>query len=113
MNHPSTDQIKVKQEPLEAEDDQQHEKLDLIPSNITPESKSKDNKTVHCKSFVFFVLSLQLFLLALLFTCDDCGIRYSNRNTLDAHREHYCTKRDLNKTHSTGKSIEISVNLSL
>ena len=42
--------------------------------------------------------------VALFFTCDNCGIRYSNRNTLDAHREHYCIKRDQAKNHSTGKN---------
>ena len=48
MNHQSTDEIKVKEEPLESE--QQHEKMDLLSSNIKPESlKLKDNKTVHCK----------------------------------------------------------------
>ena len=38
--------------------------------------------------------------LALLFTCEDCGIRFSNRTTLDAHRTHYCTKRETPSSNS-------------
>ncbi|CAF1258005.1 unnamed protein product [Didymodactylos carnosus] len=32
-------------------------------------------------------------LYPLVYSCEDCGIRYSNRGTLDAHRLHYCTRR--------------------
>ncbi|CAF0926914.1 unnamed protein product [Didymodactylos carnosus] len=32
-------------------------------------------------------------LYPLVFACEDCGIRYSNRGTLEAHRLHYCTRR--------------------
>ncbi|MBL8086358.1 MAG: hypothetical protein JNN26_27255 [Candidatus Obscuribacter sp.] len=62
MNHNSTDEIKIKEEPLESEDEQQqqqqqNEKMDLSSSNIKSESpthpsclsKSKDSKTIHCK----------------------------------------------------------------
>lgn len=43
--------------------------------------------------------------LALIFNCDTCGVRFSNRHTLDAHRLHYCTKHETTKSHSTGKYI--------
>ena len=117
MNHNATDEIKVKQEPLESEEEQPaHEKMDLSSSNIKPESptlssslsKAKDSKPIHCKKWISSTQLLLYFarfsFVALFFTCDNCGIRYSNRNTLDAHREHYCIKRDQAKNHSTGKN---------
>jgi len=95
----STDEtIKIKEEPIESE-----EKLD---SNST--IKSREIKKSHRKHSLTF-LSFRFFFkylfsrLVLVFTCEDCGIRYSNRSTLDAHREHYCTKREITKSHSTGK----------
>lgn len=119
MNHNSTDEIKIKEEPIESEEEQQqqqNEKMDLSSSNIKSESpthpsclsKSKDSKTIHCKKTNLNIHEKTFIspFIALFFTCDDCGIRYSNRNTLDAHREHYCTKRDLPKNHSTGKNFK-------
>jgi hypothetical protein len=117
MNN-SIDDIKVKEEPIESEEEQQQ--IDLSSSNIKPESpvitttttttsKSiKETKKLYRKIFLFFFsnkfsLNLIFFFLALVFTCDECGIRYSNRSTLDAHRQHYCTKRETTKSHSTGK----------
>jgi hypothetical protein len=114
MNNTTTDDIKVKEEPVESEEEQPQPQTDLLSASIqseslvvpTNKSKSKETKKLyrkffsnkfHSNSIVYF------FFLALLFTCDDCGIRYSNRSTLDAHREHYCTKREITKSHSTGK----------
>jgi hypothetical protein len=58
MNN-STDDIKVKEEPVESEEEQQ--KMDLSSSNIKPESpvpssnasKSKETKKLHRKIFFF------------------------------------------------------------
>ncbi|CAF2367700.1 unnamed protein product [Rotaria sp. Silwood2] len=41
----------------------------------------------------------------LVFICDTCSVRFSNRNTLDAHRQHYCTKQETTKSHSTDSTI--------
>jgi hypothetical protein len=38
----------------------------------------------------------------MFFVCKSCGIRFSNRNTLNAHRQHYCIKHETTKSHSTG-----------
>ncbi|CAF0791874.1 unnamed protein product [Adineta steineri] len=96
-----TDDIKVKEEPIESEEEQQpqQQQLDLSSSsNIKSESpiisnnstKSKETKKLH----------------PLIFICDDCGIRYSNRSTLDAHRQHYCIKRgETKKSHSTDSTM--------
>ncbi|CAF0838994.1 unnamed protein product [Rotaria sp. Silwood1] len=45
----------------------------------------------------------------LIFICDTCGVRFSNRNTLDAHRQHYCTKRETTKSHSTDSTIAAGI----
>ncbi|CAF3514445.1 unnamed protein product [Adineta steineri] len=41
----------------------------------------------------------------LVYTCDTCNIRFSNRNTLDAHRQHYCMKQETTKSHSADSWI--------
>ncbi|CAF3461925.1 unnamed protein product [Rotaria socialis] len=98
MNN-STDIIKVKQEPIESEEEQPQANLssssiksDLSMINING-SKSKETKKLY----------------PLLFTCDDCGIRYSNRSTLEAHRQHYCTKRETTKIHATDSTMTVKV----
>ncbi|CAF0791140.1 unnamed protein product [Rotaria sordida] len=45
----------------------------------------------------------------LIFICNTCGVRFSNRNTLHAHRRHYCTKRETTKSHSTDSTIEVGI----
>ena len=110
------DDIKVKEEPVEEE---QPQKMDLSSSNIKPDSpvsssKSRDIKKAHRNySSLSFTRTAFSLSLALVFTCDDCGIRYSNRGTLNAHREHYCTKRELSKSHLTGKQITIDLSRTL
>ncbi|UJR16307.1 hypothetical protein I4U23_003213 [Adineta vaga] len=37
----------------------------------------------------------------LIYTCESCDIRFSNRNTLDAHRQHYCQKFEARKSQCT------------
>lgn len=95
-----SDHVKVKEEPVQSEEEQSQSEPSST-ATLKVESSPKAKKTARawisscCLSFVLIkiVFFLQL-LLALIFTCEDCGIRFSNRSTLDAHRRHYCTKRD-------------------
>ncbi|CAF1675453.1 unnamed protein product, partial [Adineta ricciae] len=86
------DEIKVKEEPIESSEEERQQQPSDLSSTIKSESpivpKSKEIKKLH----------------PLMFTCDDCGVRFSNRSTLDAHRQHYCLKRgEARKSHSIGK----------
>ncbi|CAF3492502.1 unnamed protein product [Rotaria sp. Silwood1] len=98
-NNNNADNIKVKEEPIESEDDQQQN--DSSSPSIKSESSTGNTSTSKTKE--------AKKLHPLLFTCDDCGIRYSNRNTLDAHRQHYCTKRETTKNHSTDSTMAVKI----
>ena len=97
------DDVRVKQEPIESQEDQQVDfSIPIVkaepPLSIIDSPKSKETKKLHRTIALLVPIHAQIIdslSLALLFTCDDCGIRYSNRSTLDAHRQHYCTKRDI------------------
>ncbi len=82
--------IQIKEEPVETEI--------KIKAAI-----KKHNRKILCLIYIEFKVSL--YFIALVFICKTCDIRFSNRNTLDAHRQHYCTKRETTKSHSTGKYI--------
>lgn len=128
----TTDFVQVKSEPVECEDlsssslsssnsqMNSNNKSKSPPPSPTSNSKTKDNKKNH-RSFSIEIMNfhiarrnfLRFACLALVFTCDDCGIRFSSRSTLDAHRQYYCTKRETvppllitgasTKNQSTGK----------
>lgn len=102
------DEIKVKEEPIESSEEEQQQPSDLsstVKSESPIISKSKEIKKLHCKHPDPHIFPFRIFSnLALIFTCDDCGVRFSNRSTLDAHRQHYCLKRgETRKSHSIGK----------
>ena len=103
------DEIKVKEEPIESSEEEQQQQPSDLSSTIKSESpivsKSKEIKKLHRKYSITRIFLFRIFFnLALMFTCDDCGVRFSNRSTLDAHRQHYCLKRgEARKSHSIGK----------
>ncbi len=74
--------ISIKQEPIENENKKSYRKIFYLI------------KTFYFIDFFFF--------LASIFICEECGIRFINRNTLNAHRQYYCIKQETTTINSTG-----------